>query len=114
MHTFLIITFGLFLFACASPQIQQDKKTGKTNEVKSGKPFHVNLPEDHSTGYMWSLSQNYDKRIIEYINSVYHSTDKGNVDFNFEALLPGKTEVNLILRKHTDTSEIKSFIIEVK
>ncbi len=111
--TVLLLSILLFT-ACSSPLVQHDKSSGKTNEVKKGKPFHINLPENHSTGYLWSLSQDYKPETIRYVNSVYHSTNGGNVDYNFEALKAGKTEINLVLRKHTDTSEIKSFVIEVK
>ena len=115
LFKFSVSNLLLLLFcACSSAEIKFEKNTGKTNEVIVGKAFHVNLAENHSTGYSWSLSEGYDFKLLDYVNSVYHSTNSGNVDFNFKALKTGKTELTFISRMHTDTGAIKSFVIEIK
>jgi predicted secreted protein len=105
----------LFFCSCSSHKLEFEKSTGKVNEVVSGKPFHINVPEDHASGYSWSVEPgSFDENIIIYMGSVYHSTEKGSVDFNFEAVKPGKTEIRIFLRMHKDTSTTKYFLLEVK
>lgn len=75
--------------------------------------FSINLPENHSTGYLWQLKNSYDTHTVEYINAVWHGNEKG-VFFNFESREKGKTELIFDLIKYKDTTETKTFIIEVK
>lgn len=79
---------------------------------KAKKKFYINLPENHQTGYMWQLSNSYDTKKLNYITSVFHGNDKG-VYFYFEGINKGKTTLDFTLIKYRDTSETKSFIIEI-
>ncbi|MFL5753658.1 MAG: protease inhibitor I42 family protein [Bacteroidia bacterium] len=99
--------------SCSSPRLEHEQKSGNSNVVKTGKAFHVNLPEDHTTPYLWSLSNNYNSTLVNYMGSLFHSNEKG-VDFNFEALKPGKTDLTFYLRSYNDTSDIKTFTVEIK
>ena len=109
MKHFLLPAGCIVLFSCSSPQLE----SGKANEVKQGSKFHVNLPEDHTTLYLWSLKNEYDPEVIQYMGSVFRSNEKG-VDFNFEAGKPGRTEITFYLRSYNDTSATKTFSVEVK
>ncbi len=93
--------------------MKYEKGSGRTNTVEYGHMFRVCLPEDHGKGYTWSLNQDFDPDIVTYMNSLYHSTDGGMVDFNFKAERAGKTEITFVLRMHTDTALIKTYEIEV-
>jgi predicted secreted protein len=80
--------------------------------VPAGKQFRINLPEDHSTGYGWQLSQDYDTRLLRHISDVWHGNDKG-IDFNFKALSAGQLTLTLVSRKYTDTAATKQFVVKI-
>ena len=109
-----LLSFSLiiaFMSSCSYPQLEFEKPDGKYNFVKKGKKFCVSLPEDHTTKYLWSVSHTYNKSTISYIQSVFHGK---TVEFNFEAIKPGKTEMTFYLYSNKDTSEVKSFLVEVE
>lgn len=112
MKTYLFILITLFFISCESPQIEHEKSSGKINEIPAGKAFRINLPEDHTSGYSWSLDEKFDAGVVMYMGSVFRSNTKG-VDFKFEGVNPGQTELRFIHRKHFDTLAVKSFIIRV-
>jgi predicted secreted protein len=82
------------------------------NEVDKGSAFRVNLPENHTDGYIWQLNSDFDHSVLEEQNSVWHGDKKG-IDFNFKALAVGQTTLHLIKRKYTDTAEVTSFIVKI-
>lgn len=100
----------ILLGSCSFPQI--NKEAPETNEVVLNKKFRINLPEDHRTGFMWQLNQNFDKTKINNLGPVWHGNEKG-IDFNLEATAIGQTTLTFVLRKHTDTSDVKNFIIKI-
>ena len=99
----------LNFYACTNPQIRNESPL--INEVKSGTHFMVNLPEDHNTGFTWQLNDNYDNKILQNENAVWHGNRKG-IYFNFKALSVGQTTLTFINRKYTDTLDVKSFIVK--
>lgn len=107
------ITALFLLTSCSTQKVEQEKKSGAVNQVEAGKPFHINLPEDHKTLYLWSINNGFDDQVVHYMGSSFRSNEKG-VDFNFEAAKPGKTEISFSLRSYNDTSEVRTFVIEVK
>ncbi len=80
--------------------------------LKLHEKFHITLPENHTTGYLWQMGKEYDTKVADYMNSVWHGNEKG-VDFNFEATEKGQTQLEFTLIKYQDTLETKQFIIEV-
>lgn len=90
-----------------------DQPAPFANTVKVGEKFYIPLPENHTTGYMWQLSNAYDTKTLDYLVSVFHGNEKG-VYFNFMGIKPGKTTLNFTLIKYQDTSEVRSFVIHVE
>jgi hypothetical protein len=78
-----IVAISLLFAGCRYDRIEDE--CPHVNEVRAGAKFMVNLPEDHRSGYLWQLSGDYDKKILEQLNSVWHGEARG-VDFNFRAL----------------------------
>ena len=113
-----IILRILFIFICdltlfSSCSLDQiSSESPEINKIKAKEKFRVNLSENHSSGYIWQLSESYNKKIVHNINNVWHGNKQG-VDFNFDPLSAGQTTLTFIKRKHNDTSEIKHFIIEI-
>lgn len=115
MKLLLILTTSLFIFSCtSSKEAEFEKSSGKINKFKTGDKFHINLSEDHTKDGLWSIANTHNNSIATYINSVYHSTDGGNVDFNFEAKEKGKTEIKFNKSMALDTMERVGFLIEVE
>lgn len=109
---YISLILALVLTSCSDYEtISQESP--RTNTVKSGQKFRIILPENHTTGYMWQISNSYDEKHIGYINSVWHGNEKG-VYFNFVASEKGTATLNFTLIKYRDTSTVKSFIIDIK
>jgi hypothetical protein len=106
----------LAMLACSSSQeVEFEKSSGLANKVKAGSRFHINLPEDHKVGSgLWSVDQDFDTKVLGYVNSMYTAADGGSVDFNFEALEKGRTEIHLTQSFARDTLQRSTFIVEVE
>ena len=109
MKLVFFIVSSLFFISCID---QVDKPSPEVNLVEIGKKFYINLPENHTTGYVWQLSNSYDDNKLTYLSAVFHGNEKG-VDFNFSALNKGKTTLTFALVKYQDTTEVKQFIIDI-
>lgn len=95
---------------CSLAQIKDESPN--VNVIQNGSKFKINLPEDHSNGYLWQLGENYDKTIVKNIGAVWHGQEKG-IDFNLKALSVGQTTLSFILRKYNDTISNKNFIVNI-
>ena len=113
MKSLVFTSILMALFASCNDFQNINKESPKINEIISGNGFCIVLPENHTTGYLWQLSNTYNAKCADYLNAVWHGNEKG-IYFNFMAAEKGKTELNFALIKHQDTSEVKTFIIEVK
>lgn len=110
-HIIYLILFTIILTGCSYQEIKNEAP--QTNDVTSGEKFRITLPENHTTGYMWQLNNNFDDKVLDYYGSVFHGNEKG-VDFNFKTLNKGQTTLNFALIKYRDTSATKQFIVNVK
>ena len=90
-----------------------DKPSPQVNTFEAGEKFRVNLPEDHSKGYAWVLSNDFDHQGIDYIKAVWHGPDKG-VDFNFEGKAQVKTTLTFYSIMYHDTADTKQVEVEIK
>ncbi len=106
----LIFSIAWMMQSCSLPQL--NKEAPAVNEVKAHAKFRISLPENHSTGALWQLDQNYDRSVVEELNAVWHGNEKG-IDFNFKTLSAGQTTLNLTLRKYKDTLNVKSFVVRI-
>lgn len=107
----IIFTLILFIFSkCSFHEVKNEAP--EKNEVKKGSKFKISLPEDHTTGYTWQLSQDFNQKLVYNTNAVWHGNKKG-IYFNFEALQTGETVLKFVNRKYTDTANVKSFIIKI-
>lgn len=98
------------LTACNPPLLEKESPT--VNSVEKGRDFRIRLPEDHSTGYTWQLSEGYDKNLISLNNIVWHGNEKG-VDFHLSSLASGQTTLGFVCRKYTDTLGMKTYIVKI-
>ncbi len=106
----LLLIATVFLASCSYQTIKiNDPQPCK---VKLYKKFRVNLPEDHRTGYTWQLNEEYDKTIVDHMNTVWEGNTNG-VYFYFTALKPGITILNFTSRKYDDVNSIKEITIKV-
>ncbi len=105
----VILTFSC-LFSCSLTAIKDESPT--INSVEIGTKFKINLPEDHSNGYLWQLSENYNKSLLKNCGAVWHGLEKG-IDFNLQALSVGQTTLTFVQWKYNDTVSNKSFIVNI-
>lgn len=109
-----ILLLVFVLFSCSYKQAKNDVTSNKENTFSINDKFFIRLPENHSTGYLWTVQHDYNSNVITYQNSVFHSVDDGYVDFNFIAIGKGQTKIQFVLSKYKDTSSVKTFLISVK
>ncbi len=110
-HTlFMVSILVLCLQSCSLQQIKEESPN--VNVIQNGTKFKINLPEDHSNGYLWQLGENYDHSKIKNCGAVWHGVEKG-IDFNLQALSIGQTTLSLVLRKYNDTISNKDFIVNI-
>jgi hypothetical protein len=100
----------IFISSCSYEKIE--KETPAVNDLKPNTKYRINLPEEHNSGYIWQLSDGYDRSVIENTSAVWHGNTKG-VDHNFLTKAAGTTTLTFILRKYTDTSDIKQFVVQI-
>ena len=109
-----ISTLLLIIITLSGCSYEQARKEAPSeNQFSRGEKFRITLPENHTTGYMWQLNNQYDTKVLDYYGSVFHGNEKG-VDFNVKTLEKGKVTLNFALIKYHDTTEVKRFIIDVK
>ncbi len=101
------------LGGCSYKKIEFDTKSGKTNTVKAGGKFRISLSENHQQNYYWSLRHNSNKKTVDYLGSVFHGDKSGEVDFNFEALQTGETEISLNYYHYNDSTSYVTYKIKV-
>lgn len=104
------VSLAALLTACSVPEVRQEAPA--INKVALGSKFVIILPENHKTGHLWQLEQNYDKKIVKQLNEVWHGNEKG-IYFYLLAKDSGATVLSFISRKYQDTVERKQFIISV-
>jgi hypothetical protein len=100
----------LFAISCRLPEIR--KESPAVNTLPSDTEFRINLPEDHSTGYTWTLLENYDAAAVIRLNEVWHGKEKG-IDFNLKTGATGQTTLTFIERRYRDTSQVKRYIVKI-
>lgn len=109
---YILVGSIFFVFASCSYETISNE-TPMTNIIQLHTKYRINLPEEHSSGYLWQLTDDYNKSIIDHSNTIWHGNTKG-VDFNFKTLAPGTTTLTFILRKYNDTSGIKHFAVDIR
>ncbi len=107
----ILIFLTLFIGSCSLQKVENEKGSGRANKVKAGSKFRISVPEDHSTMYLWTLKKDIPTNKVDFMGSVFHGT---YVDFNFEAMRPGTEELSLYLYSPKDTSQVKTFVVEVE
>jgi predicted secreted protein len=114
MKNFILIFFVIILLAifqaCSLKEVK--KNFPDINQVPVGEKFRINLPENHTDGYTWSLRDDYNKNVLANSNTVWHGNTKG-LDFNFQALAAGQTTLTFVKRRYTDTADFKQFIVQI-
>jgi len=106
----LLFIMTFFISSCSYQTIKIND--AQPCKVKLNKKFRINLPEDHRTGYTWQLNGEYDKTMLDHMNTVWEGNSNG-VYFYFKATKPGITILNFTSRKYNDVNSIKEFSIKV-
>ena len=117
----LTLSLAVFTFAsCASGSAEAAKVYGKDNTkitAKAGETFTIQLEENVTTGYRWSLTI-ADESVVKLTKDDYNTeqTDKklvgagGIRELTFEALKAGSTTLSLVYErsfdKHPDDQKI--------
>ncbi len=89
--------------------------------LRPGQTFTLSLASNPTTGFTWSLSDNWDKQILSVIGEEYLSEGKpplvgqgGHQLFKFKALQKGKTELNLVYSRPWESVQAaKTFNIKL-
>ncbi|MDF2448728.1 MAG: Chagasin family peptidase inhibitor [Bacteroidota bacterium] len=104
----------LWCVLCVSCSYKKaDKIAPFINIVSPGENFCINLPENHTDGYLWQINPKFNTNVLDYYGSVFRGNEKG-VEFNFKSLSKGIDTLNFALIKYRDTLETKQYIIEIK
>lgn len=75
MKNLLTLLFAIILLSsCSYQQVRQEAPT--ENHFSRGEKFRITLPENHTTGYMWQMNNNFDTKVLDYYGSVFHGTRK--------------------------------------
>jgi predicted secreted protein len=111
-HNLLIISF-LIAFCAGCSSLEVNKEYPEVNPVPPNTKFRIILAENHTTGYIWQLKQDYNESVINQVNEVWHGNEKG-IYFNLESLSAGQTTLTFVSRKYTDTAEIKRFVVKIE
>lgn len=107
----VIALFLLFVLqACAYPNLE--KEFPGINEIKAGEKFTIILPENHAENFIWKISDNRDKSLIDYLGAVWHGNEKG-VYYNFTALKPGIDTLHFTQLKMQDTTKTANYIVKI-
>lgn len=107
----MILLFLLFTLQACSYQTVE-KEFPAVNEIKSGEKFTIILPENHTKNYIWKISDNRNKSLIDYLGAVWHGNEKG-VYYNFKALNSGTDTLHFTQLQMQDTTKTASYIVKV-
>ena len=113
MKGICLSVFTAFLLVSCDNYQQIGQESPDRNKVESGQKFKIVLPENHTTGYMWQLKQDFETKNIDYIKSVFHGNEKG-VYYHFIAGDKGTATLKFALIKYHDTTDVKTFIIDIQ
>lgn len=108
-HYLKVLTLVL-LSACRHEPLAGEAPA--VNEVRTGKKFAVNLPENHSKAQLWHLVDNYDKNKVRNLGTVWHGNEKG-IDFNFQALAAGNVTLTFVQRTYADSTSSTSYLLRI-
>lgn len=105
-----VLILMLINFSCSYKSVNQEAPG--INEIKLNEKFKINLPENHTDGYTWQ-QKNSTLKTVNELSQTWRGKEKG-IDFNYQSIKKGIDTLIFLKRKHTDTLEIKKFIIKVK
>jgi len=110
INSLKLLLICAIISSCSYTQLKNEAPL--LNRIKVNKKFKINLPENHTDGYMWQLKDDYNKNLISHLNAVWHGNEKG-IDFNFQSLSIGQVTLSFTKRKYLDTSDFKTFIVNI-
>lgn len=110
MNKFAIIGSMLLLVSCTQPITPEPEPA--INNLHSAEKLLIKLPENHTDGCTWQLSDDFDKNIVKRDKEVWHGPDKG-IYFYLETDQPGRTALHFVKRKYRDTLDKMTYIIAV-
>ncbi len=105
--------FAFFTGACSYKKVEFDTKSGKTNTVKVGEKFVINLIENHEKNFYWLMKENSNKLSVDYQGSSFHGDKSGEVSFVFKAMQAGEAEFKFTLNHYNDSTDSKVFKVKV-
>ncbi|MFN6037813.1 MAG: hypothetical protein ACK452_05050 [Bacteroidota bacterium] len=105
---FLII---IFFGSCKSTIKEFRNEIGEVSVLK-GEDFKILFNENHAEGQTWSLVQEFDSSILQYVKSFYHGPADGLTDFIFHAKAKGETILKFNLIEYSDVK--RQAVIKIK
>src|SRR5271169_1828523 len=90
--------------------IRHEQDNGKTNEIRVGQKFAIDLKENPTTGYQWT-DPHFDERFLGLEASEFESGKDVGVGgggirhFLFVAKLPGETPISLMNKRSWESPE---------
>ncbi|NTW53205.1 MAG: protease inhibitor I42 family protein [Chlorobaculum sp.] len=81
-----------------------EKDNGRTIDIPAGSSFHIELPENATTGYQWAVDR-FDEEFVELVSTEPHYApgppgSGGSVEFVFRAKKAGSAEIALKQWRH--------------
>lgn len=106
--------FALLLFSCSEDVVEFKGADTKVAKVSKGKPFKIQLYENHAEGQSWSIVPKFDAKVVEYIKSSYHGPEEGLTDFLFEAKEKGETTLYFTLIEYAHPKDSVAITVQVE
>lgn len=127
---FYLVFMGALIMGCVSTQIKQAKifdpleiadTTSDAITVKDGEYFKFTLIGNYTTGYSWSIMDDYDKSMVALKDQKYVVDNNNGVGvpgkdtFTFVSLKKGTTVISLIYKRpwedRTDDKKVKYTVV---
>lgn len=128
-YLLLILLIGVtVMVACggvSGPEnvyIANEDDNGQTITLAVGDTLQISLPENRSTGYLWSMAANDEAILSLTAEPVYEIEGEpmpgagGRVTFTFAAAVPGEVALQLINSRsfETDVPPVETFELAVQ
>jgi predicted secreted protein len=119
----LIIAVSVILFFVLFFGIR-GAKDDRIIEIATGKSFSIILDSNPSTGYLWEISKQPDKSMLELVDTKYIPSEieipgaPGKEEWTFKAIKTGKAIISFDYirpwEKHELPARTESFIVIIK
>ena len=107
---YILLLVALAAFSCRYRQLKEPLPA--VHEIEAGEKFRITVPENHTNGEWSTLHDNYDPKVVERLNEVWHGDEKG-IDFNFRAKELGTSTLTIIRKRFQETLDTVNFSVKI-